>query len=96
MNRFGIQPLSKKVEAIHAITAPKTREQLRQFIGVINYYRDMWPRHSHILAPLSKLVSPNMKFKWTDIEQKAFEEIKKVISKDVLLNYPTLRYLYYT
>ena len=44
ITRSGIKPLAKKVEAIHAIAPPTTRKQLRQFIGIINYYRDMWKR----------------------------------------------------
>jgi hypothetical protein len=50
MTRQGIQPIRNKVEmtAILNIKAPKTRkeEQLRQFIGIVNYYRDMWIRRS--------------------------------------------------
>ena len=38
----GIAPIPAKVEALKAIQVPKTRRQLRRFIGMINYYRDMW------------------------------------------------------
>ena len=48
----------------------------------------MWPHRSHILAPLTRLTSENIKFQWTDVEQLAFEQIKKVISKETLLAYP--------
>ena len=36
----GVMPIPKKVEAIQALTVPKTRKQLHQFIGMINFYRD--------------------------------------------------------
>ena len=76
------------MEAILGIAPPKTRKQLRSFIGMINYYRDVWKHRSQLLAPLSKLTSKSIKWKWTEVEQKAFEKIKKVISRDVLLTYP--------
>ena len=38
----GVMPMPKKVETIQALEVPKTRKQLRQFIGMINFYRDMW------------------------------------------------------
>ena len=37
----GVMPIPKKVEAIQAIAVPKTCKQLRQFISMINFYRDM-------------------------------------------------------
>jgi hypothetical protein len=48
----------------------------------------MWRRRSHVLAPLTKLTSEKEKWKWTDEEQKAFIDIKKIISKEVLLAFP--------
>ena len=39
-------PLPDKVEAIENIAVPTTKKQLRSFIGLINYYRDMWKHDS--------------------------------------------------
>ena len=50
-------PIPNKVEAIQALAVPKTRKQLRQFIGMINLYRDMWQKRSELLAPLTALTS---------------------------------------
>ena len=55
---------------------------------MVNYYRDMWVRRSEILAPLTKLTSEKVPYKWTDECQKAFELMKRILSKEVLLTYP--------
>ena len=55
---------------------------------MVNYYRDMWPRRSEVLAPLTELCSKTTKFKWTDRQQKAFEDIKQIVAKETLLAYP--------
>jgi hypothetical protein len=70
ITRRGIRPTVKKVEAIMKIDAPKIRKQLRSFIGMVNYYRDMWPQRSHLLAPLSSLTSSTAKWDWTEQCQK--------------------------
>ena len=41
VTRKGIQPLTKKVKAILEIQSPKNVRQLRRFLGMVNYYRDM-------------------------------------------------------
>ncbi len=91
ISRKGIQPQPKKVEAIMAIKEPKNVKQLRHFLGMVNYYRDMWQRRSHILAPLTKLVGKGVKFTWDKEQQKAFDEIKRVMSKETILAYPDFK-----
>ena len=81
-------PIQKKVEAIQALPVPKTRKQLRQFIGMINFYRDMWQKSFEFLAPLTALTSKNVKYDWKDEHQKCFDAIKHVIGREVLLAYP--------
>ena len=88
VTRDGIKPLAKKVEAILNIDEPKTRKQVRRFIGMINYYRDMWIRRSETLAPLTALTSKNTPWRWTDVEQCAFDQIKKILAQEALLSHP--------
>ena len=57
----GVQPLQKKVTAIRSMQIPTNKREVRHFIGMINYYRDMWIRRKEILAPLTKLCSKNKK-----------------------------------
>jgi hypothetical protein len=75
----GIKPIPKKVEAIKNMGRPTTRKELRRFIGMVDYYHDMWVRRSELLTPLTSMTSENVKFIWTDENQKAFDNIKKII-----------------
>lgn len=88
LTRNGVQPQPKKVEAIIRLNVPKTKRQLRHFLGMVNYYRDMWRRRSHILAPLTSLISKDVPFKWTQEHTEAFEEMKAVIGKETMLTFP--------
>ena len=47
----------KKSVAIERIKPPSSSKQLKRFIGMINFYRDIWGKRSHILAPLTKLAA---------------------------------------
>ena len=88
ITREGIKPQTKKIEAIANIAPPTNVRELRRFIGIINYYRDMWRGRSHYLAPLAALTSKKQKWKWTPECQKAFDDVKQAISRDVMLAYP--------
>jgi hypothetical protein len=93
--------MSEKVSAILALNPPSNVKELRQFLGMVQYYRDIWEKRSHFLAPLTDLVGEcghtkdtkkkNTKKKpwyWSEVHQKAFDEIKSVMARDDLLAYP--------
>ena len=76
VTRDGIQLLAKKVQAIRDLMTPKTRKELQRFIGMVNYYWDMWIHRSDILAPLTALTSRNVQWAWTAEHQATFVKAK--------------------
>ena len=86
--RDGIKPVQKKVRAVFDLQPPTILKQLESFLGMVQFYRDMWNKRSHILTSLTDQVGDgNQELKWTEVHQKAFEYIKKVMAKDTILNY---------
>ena len=88
LTRTGIRPINKKLEAIVNMMPPKNTGELHFSIILLNFYKDMWARGSHILHPLTALTSTRVKFKCTDIEKKSFDDIKRAVVHDTLLEYP--------
>ena len=101
LTRDGIKPQSKKIEAILAINPPTNVKELRRFLGMVQYYRDMWIRRSEMLAPLTDLVgecgqtkvtkakgTKKASWHWDEIHQQAFDLVKTTLARDVMLAYP--------
>ncbi len=100
LTRDGIKPQPKKVQAILALNPPNNVKELRHFLVMIQYYRDMWARRSEMLAPLTDLVGKcrdtkttrmnNTKKKpwwWDPIHQQAFDNVKAAIANETVLAY---------
>ena len=89
LTKDGIKPVQKKIQAVLDLQPPTTLKELRSFLGMVQFYRDMWKQRSHILAPLTDLVGlGKKKIKWESKHQESFERIKKVLAKETILNYP--------
>jgi hypothetical protein len=101
LTRDGIKPQSNKVQAILGIKPPTGVKQLRHFLGMVQYYRDLWARWSNMLAPLTSLVgecgqtkstgakgTKKVPWHWDEVHQRAFDHVKATIAKDVVLAYP--------
>ena len=44
LTRQDIKPQTNKVQAILALTPPTNVKELQQFLGMVQYYRDMWTK----------------------------------------------------
>ena len=55
VTRNCVKPINIKIEEITNMKPPTYQKEVRQFIGVVNYYRYMWPMRSHTLSYLTKM-----------------------------------------
>ena len=53
ISQEGLKPDPKKIQGITDLQKPRTAKEMKSLIGMVQYYRDMWPRRSHILSPLT-------------------------------------------
>jgi hypothetical protein len=101
LTRGGIKPQPKKVQANLALNLPKSVKELQCFLGMVQYYRDMWVKRCEMLAPLTDLVgeckatkatrkngTKKKPWRWESIHQQAFDNVKATITKEVVLAHP--------
>jgi hypothetical protein len=85
ITREGVKPDPKQIKAIIDLERPRDKKQVRQFLGMVQYYRDLWPKRSEILAPLTELTKGGPKDKspitWTPQCNEAFQKMKALIAK---------------
>ena len=65
-----------KIESIKDWASPKTPTDIRQFLGLVGYYRRFIEGFSKIAKPMTKLTQKEVKFDWGEKEENAFQLIK--------------------
>lgn len=95
VSQHGIKPPQDKVTAITSYPRPTTIEELRRFLGTVNFYRDAIPRAATIQEPLNAYLH-NSKRKdktqivWTKEAIESFEACKVSLQNAALLAHPAL------
>ena len=84
----GIQPLPEKLESIAKMPAPRNPKEVKQFLGLVGYYRKFLPRFAVISRVLTHLTKKDVEFKWTLECENCFQILKEFLQKAPILNYP--------
>ena len=84
----GIQPLPEKLEAVRQMPPPVSAKEVKQFLGLVGYYRKFVPRFADISRPLTQLTCANKEFLWDVRCQTAFEYLKESLCKAPILVFP--------
>ena len=84
----GFQPLPEKVESIAKMPAPKNSKEVKQFLGLVGFYRKFVPRFADISRVLTHLTKKDMEFKWTPECENCFQILKEFLQQAPILRYP--------
>ena len=82
----NISPDANKTASIKNWDRPRNAKDVMAFIGIANFYRKFVKDFSKRTIPLTNIMGPKSKFKWTEEQENAFNDIK-----NVLTNYPVLK-----
>ena len=85
----GIEPDKTKLEAVTNYPTPSSSKEVKQFIGLANYYRRFIPGYASIAEPLHQLLRKNSKgFHWTEACDSSFNTLKSKLTSPPVLAYP--------
>ncbi|GJZ59000.1 hypothetical protein Tco_0614816 [Tanacetum coccineum] len=73
----GIHVDPAKIESIKDWASPKSPTEIRQFLGLVGYYRRFIEGFSKIEKSMTKLTQKNIKFNWGEKVEVAFQLIKQ-------------------
>jgi len=74
--------------AIEQFPTPAQPKQLKNFCGIIRYYRLFIPNCGRFASPLYKLLKRDANFEWTEAQENAFQHLKSKLVSRPILQYP--------
>src|SRR5215469_5106913 len=94
VSKEGILPVADKVSAINDFPLPANQTQLRQFLGMFNFYHRFIPNAASLLAPVTALLKPKRagtpsKLDWPQQAVSAFEAAKAALANATSLAHPS-------
>ncbi|BHF74617.1 hypothetical protein SprV_0501770300 [Sparganum proliferum] len=85
VNCDGIKPVPEKVSALSTFPLPTTTNQLRRFLGTVNYYHRFLPHGATILQPLNSLLAHSKEtLVMTEEAVKSFDDVKAALANATL------------
>ena len=85
-------PIESNIEKIRQAPRPKTKTEVRSFIGLTGFYRDYIPNYSIIAAALTDMTKKGQPRPviWNDAAEMAFRDLKLYISSKPILHLPDI------
>ena len=74
-----------RIDAIKAMTTPKSLHDLRVFLGACNGFRDNIPHYDEFVRPFADLLKKDSSYQWTETHQAAYGKLVETLSSDSIL-----------
>ncbi|CAK1600980.1 unnamed protein product [Parnassius mnemosyne] len=84
----GVNPNPDKKAAIEKYPIPKSPKEIKQFLGLLGYYRKFIPDFAKITKPLKQCLKKGKKITYDSDYVNRFEKCKTLLTNDPILKYP--------
>eukprot|EP00698_Gefionella_okellyi_P007575 TRINITY_DN185_c0_g1_i13.p1 TRINITY_DN185_c0_g1~~TRINITY_DN185_c0_g1_i13.p1 ORF type:complete len:902 (+),score=130.16 TRINITY_DN185_c0_g1_i13:4016-6721(+) len=88
VNEDGIATDPRMVADVLECAPPADVKQVRQFVGMCQYYRKFVRNFSQIAKPLTDLTGKYARFEWGESQQQAFQMLKDLMLTAPILSHP--------
>ena len=82
INSKGMHFTREKLDSVVNFPLPKTQQELKSFVGLVNYFRDHVRGASDMMQPLHNLMKPYVargRLEWDEKSMDTFEVVKRAI-----------------
>ena len=87
ISKDGLKSDPDKVKAITNMKPPTSLQELRRYLGMVNYLAKFLPNLSDILQPLHMLTKRDVTWTWSESQESAFQSVKQLITNTPVLAY---------
>lgn len=87
LTAYGVMPSEDKVAAIKNFRQPSSVEEVRSFLGLVNFVGKFIPNLATITEPLRLLTKKNTAFIWSQEHEFSFQKLKNSLACDLALGY---------
>lgn len=84
----GIKPNPAKIEAIQKFPIPRTRREIKSFVGLLSYYRKFIPDLARLLRPMTDCLKQDRRITLDEDYVGSFETCRRILMNDPILQYP--------
>ena len=87
INQYGTKADAEKTSAVVNMRTPTNITELRRFMGMVNQLGKFSPNIADLSQPIRPLLSKRAAWLWGPQQDKAFEDIKKELTKPTVLTF---------
>ena len=87
LSKEGIKIDDAKVRAIKESSEPKNAQEVRSFLGLVNYCARFIPNLATVSEPLRMLTRKSVPWKWESEQSTAFKELKDLLTSAKVMVY---------
>ena len=88
VSNSGVSVDPNKVEVVMSRERSKSVFDIRSFLGLAGYYKRFIEDFSQLTVPMTRLTRKKVNFEWNDLCERAFHELKKMLTSAPILIVP--------